>query len=170
MNPEIILELLDELAPLKYFPAAGAARISIARLIGSMAGDMGQVERLIRRMTDGSVFNEWPGPGEVRALYCSMYKPKDGIEAVSAIYLDGFPSDRPRAPRIEAPERRRLAPGEPASADPELAKTVERMAAMRRAPPATKDEIDEIKRLQRERAREDTTREILNETEKEDED
>ena len=167
LNPEDVLELVEELETLQYFPRAPGARVAIARLIAAMAHDINQARRLVTRMTDGSTFNDWPGPHEMRACFCSMWKPRDGIEASSAIYPDGFPPIRPQAPQIASPERKRLERGEALSDDPELDAIVRRAAEKRRlaakpkAPTPTPNEIEEPKRIQRERAQHAETREIL---------
>jgi hypothetical protein len=47
------------------------------------------------------LYPRWPGIGELRALYCSRYRPKDGIEAYSEIY-ERFPHES--RPEQYAPE------------------------------------------------------------------
>jgi len=49
--------------------------------------------RLVQVFTKG-----WPGIGEMRALYCKRFKPKDGIELYSQQFPDGFPSEKQLGP------------------------------------------------------------------------
>ena len=49
--------------------------------------------RLVQVFTKG-----WPGIGEMRALYCKRFKPKDGIELHSQQFPDGFPSEKQLGP------------------------------------------------------------------------
>jgi hypothetical protein len=54
--------------------------------------------RLVQVFTKG-----WPGIGEMRALYCKRFKPKDGIELYSQQFPDGFPSEKQLGP-IDIPD------------------------------------------------------------------
>jgi hypothetical protein len=89
MNPETILNLASELRCLKFFPAEAGVLNAIVRLLGNMCETEDQVRWLIHRMT-GGIYAEWPGVAEMRACYCSKYKPKDGITVYSSVYLE-FP-------------------------------------------------------------------------------
>jgi hypothetical protein len=89
MNFERVAELVAELTSLRYFPSDESARLAIVRMIGEMAENEDQVEWLVRRVPD--LYNEWPGPLELRALFCSRLKPKDGKHAYSKIFPKGFP-------------------------------------------------------------------------------
>jgi hypothetical protein len=187
MNPADILDLVGDLSVLKFFPSNAGARLAIARLIGRMAADMDQVDWLIARMTSG-IYNEWPGPGEMRACFCSRFRPLDGIETSSSVYLDGVPSERPQ---LAAPPPLALPAGHVASvsdsldemvqeigrranlddsiagvADPRVAerKRKLRLRALRNAPVPTADEIAELKASQREHATHEETRRILETT------
>lgn len=94
MNPKRILEMLAEMAMLKYFPANNdAVLIGLARLCVEMCNSESEVRWLVDRMTSG-LYAEWPGPQEMRAVLCSRYKPKDGINAYSTVYLDGIPASK----------------------------------------------------------------------------
>jgi hypothetical protein len=89
MNPETILNLASELRCLKFFPAEAGVLNAIVRLLGNMCETEDQVRWLIHRMT-GGIYAEWPGVAEIRACYCSKYRPKDGITVYSSVYLE-FP-------------------------------------------------------------------------------
>ena len=69
-----------------------------------MADSDEHVRRLVKRAL--AVFNEWPGPRELRALYCSRWRPADGVEAYSMLYPSdesggGFPRDPELPPAPE---------------------------------------------------------------------
>jgi hypothetical protein len=113
--------MLSALAMLKYFPAGNEAVLeSLARMVGSMCENEEQVRWLVDRMTSG-IYGEWPGPAEMRACFCSRFKPKDGINAYSQVYPDGLPPSSEEAKRrLEGPKILALPPGSVASADPGL--------------------------------------------------
>lgn len=118
MNLKRVLEALAGLAMLKYFPASNEAVLAaLARLVVNMCRSEAEVEWLVDRMTSG-LYSEWPGPLEMRAVYCSRYSPKDGINAYSQVYPDGIPLDpRSTSKCISGPEMKALPPGHVVSAD-----------------------------------------------------
>ncbi len=118
MNPEHILEMLNELRALPYFPNDEYVMNALVRLCGSMCDTEDQVRWLVNRMTSG-IYSKWPGVREMRACYVSRFKPKDGINATSEVYLDGLPTDPTARPRIEAPQLLALPEGHTVSADPQ---------------------------------------------------
>jgi hypothetical protein len=81
-----------------------------------------------------ALYDKWPAPHELRAVLCSKFKPKDGIEADSADqrYIeDGIPSDRPQ---ITAATPKRLTAGE-ASNQAELQQMIsDEKVSMKAAP------------------------------------
>jgi hypothetical protein len=190
MNPRDILDLVDQLSALKFFPSAGGARIAIARLIGAIAANMDQVDWLIGVMTSG-IYNEWPGPGEMRGRFCRYFRPLDGIEASCSVCPDGFPGERPQfiAPALPPPPSPPALPaGRVASVSDDLDELVQdiaqrknlnaavadvddprdiarhyrlRLRQLRKAPVPTPDEIEALKTAQRERAEHEETRRIL---------
>ena len=94
---ERVLDMLGGLTLLKFFPADPGARLELAKLVGRMATTEAQVEWLVQRVL--SLCNEWPGPMVLRQIFCSKFKPTDGIEAgATASFPEGPPSER----RIEA--------------------------------------------------------------------
>lgn len=120
MNPEVVLQICGELRVLPFFPNDEGSMNAIVRLCGSMCADEAQVRWLVDRMTSG-IYTEWPGIAEMRGCFCHRFKPKDGINGYSTVYPDGMPPDPTAPPRqITAPAPKRLEPGEPMTADPEL--------------------------------------------------
>jgi hypothetical protein len=146
MNFRNINDMVAELSVLKFFPSEAAARLAIVRMVGEMARSEDQIRWLIRRMTSG-LYAEWPGPGELRACFCSRFPPKDGINAYSSVYLDGIPSERPDQLGISGPEMKALPSGHVASGDKAMDATVQIAAGCQRlkdlsfSAPATKEEI-----------------------------
>lgn len=76
------------LGALSFFPSAsdGGARSGVKVVLRNMIETRIQLEWLV------SVFinriGRWHGPAELRAVYCTKFKPLDGIEGWSQ--LDGF--------------------------------------------------------------------------------
>lgn len=87
---------IAKLSLLKFFPSDAMARLALVEMVCGFSESNIQIEWLVKRAL--VVFNEWPGPHELRALFCSRWKPRDGNEAYSAIYPatesgGGFPRD-----------------------------------------------------------------------------
>lgn len=121
---EHVADILSGLCLLPFFPAEDGARLALAEMIAEMAESEDQVKWLVKRMT-GGLYAEWPGPGEVRAVFCARFKPRDGLTAYSSVYPDGIPSEFP----VESSPVLALPPGHVASIDPELEHAVREVAA-----------------------------------------
>lgn len=135
VNAHTVAKTLAKLAMLKYFPADKEARTAIVEMVCGMASDEAQVDWLVRRVL--ALFNEWPGPQELRAVFCSKFAPRDGINACSQVYLDGIPSERTNAPALPPSKPvAQLSGGGAPCGDSEMAQAIVRAAdAMRlRAP------------------------------------
>ncbi len=96
---------IAKLSLLKYFPSDPFARTALVEMICGFSESNVQIEWLVKRAL--VVFNEWPGPHELRALFCSRWRPVDGNEAYSALYPasengGGFPRD-PALPPLPSP-------------------------------------------------------------------
>jgi hypothetical protein len=101
-------EQIAKLTLMKFFPQEKQARAALVEMVCSMAGDNERIEWLVRRAL--VLFNEWPGPKELRALLCSRWKPADGVEAYSSVYISdenggGFPTEKPAPPPMLTPGR-----------------------------------------------------------------
>jgi hypothetical protein len=106
LDIEKVFEILGGLTLLKFFPTEPAARVELAKLVGQMATTHEQVEWLVARTI--ALCNEWPGPRTLRQIFCSKFKPRDGIEAgPTEIFPEGVPSERP----IQSSVRPALPPG-----------------------------------------------------------
>lgn len=110
-----------ELTVLPFFPANQEARILILDMLKDMVRNAGRapgdtpeqvqekdqaaLDWLIRRAI--TLWSKWEGLRELRAIYCSRYRPGDGIETTSSLYLDGVPYD-PSLPRLALPAPQEL--------------------------------------------------------------
>ncbi len=115
-------DAVADLGSLKFFPANVRVRLTVVRMIRDMACTDDQVKWLIGRTLQ--LYNAWEGPRELRALYCSRFKPRDGIEAQSSIYVEGFPAETKSDPKLP------FAPSA-LTADPELDQAVREVAEMK---------------------------------------
>ena len=124
MNLRNVVKMLAELAALKYFPAGNeAVLLALARLCGDMCENEAQVRWIVDQMTSG-IYQEWPGPQELRAVLCNRWRPKDGINAYSTVYPDGLPLSKERRLEIAAAALKALPPGHNVSVDMRLEQTV----------------------------------------------
>jgi hypothetical protein len=75
-----ISDTVTELAQLKYFPSDDGAREGIMRLLLRLVefGRVDQLAWLVRVMVDR--VGVWNGPVELRGVFCTRFKPADGIE------------------------------------------------------------------------------------------
>lgn len=133
MNVAKISGILEGLAVLKYFPSDDGARAALLKIVLAMAASESQVAWLVDRMTNG-LYNEWPGPRELRACFCSKFAPWDGQNAYSEVYADGIPSEKPALLEIAGPPLRQLPAGRIVTADTELDGKVLALAASKAMP------------------------------------
>lgn len=82
-TPEQLNGATEELRAIPYFPTADAATIAIAIAIGKFVDDVSRLRWLID--TAVSSMREWKGVAEMRGLYCTHFRPADGIEANCAV-------------------------------------------------------------------------------------
>ena len=70
---------VEELAAIPYFPQGAGAKLAIAVQLGRFVDN----NQKLRWLVDSAVnaMKEWKGVAELRGLYCTRYKPSDGIEA-----------------------------------------------------------------------------------------
>jgi hypothetical protein len=126
MNFEEIMQIIGKWGgTLKFFPSDPDARIGIAEEIGEMASEADQVRWLVGRLP--KLYQEWPAMHEVRAVFCSKFQPRDGIEVYSRTFPDGIPSEKQNLPALPAATPRQL-PGDVLSAAASLHSTVTDLA------------------------------------------
>lgn len=119
---EATYKAVQDLAALKFFPSNVGVRLAVVRVVRDMATSDQQVQWLVRRALQ--LFDSWEGPRELRALFCSRYKPRDGIEATSSVYPEGFPPEHKREPKL-------LINPNLVSADPQLDREVRKVAELK---------------------------------------
>lgn len=112
---------IAELTLLKYFPQDEYAQGALVRMICEMSENDAQIDWLVKRTL--SLYNEWPGPQTLRAIFCRRFKPADGIEANVSVdesrrWEAIAEPDVPGYPRIATQEARALPAGKVAAADP----------------------------------------------------
>lgn len=136
---------VEALEALPFFPSGEIARTMIANEIRAMCSSPEQAHWLIQKMY--RTYDKWPGPRELRAAFCSKYKPADGAQVHSAVYADGIPSDREQgiippgssAPALSSgPQMEALPEGHKVTADAQLEKVVHQAVDMMPRMPAAK--------------------------------
>ena len=96
MELKKLLDLVAQLSVLRLFPSDPGGRVAVAKQLLAMCDTWEHAQWVVKRMSD--LYNEWPGPRELRAVYCSRYKPKDDYEVNSSdprFVAEGFPRERP---------------------------------------------------------------------------
>lgn len=82
-NSEELNHAVQRMSVLAFFPAGQAAGVEIVRILASMCATYEQLDWLVSTMIDR--VGEWKGPKEMRGLFCTRYRPADGIEAECSI-------------------------------------------------------------------------------------
>lgn len=85
MKAEIV-RAIARLSVLKFFPPDGPARTELMRFFERMVSTPQQLNWLVNSLIDR--VGEYPGTAEIRGLFCTRFKPKDGIEVCCT--LPGF--------------------------------------------------------------------------------
>ena len=135
VEPIPVLEAVEQvntLACLAFFPSETEARAAIAEELVKICPNLNEARWLMARFRQ--LFNKWPGPRELRAVYCSRNKPRDGYEVVSDHYPDGVPvppagSELSCRPALESPQYPALPPGHVITADPMFENDIRELAA-----------------------------------------
>jgi hypothetical protein len=139
ISEPVMRKLIARLSLLPFFPAQTEAKVEISEVVEEFAEADEQVDWLGRRML--ALYKEWPGPRELRACFCSRYKPKDGFSICSAVYAKqgGIPSERPAEGLLLGP---RLLPGQQrdkvTTQDPVYALAIAKAAEVMTMPPLSR--------------------------------
>jgi hypothetical protein len=127
-------KLLANLSLIKQFPSGEDQQQALAEYIVKFAETDEQLDWLGERAVD--LCREWPGAIELRGIFCSRFKPKDG----KSIIATAFGEDGIAREKEEQRERERLPEGVKASVDPAIEETIVSLAKAkdikRRAPVA----------------------------------
>ena len=65
------------LSLLRFFPSDPVQVVAVGSLLESMCESREQLQWLVQQ---ASRLSEWPGPGELRGMLCTRFRPADGIE------------------------------------------------------------------------------------------
>lgn len=82
-TPSEITKAVRKLSILKFFPAGDAERETLMEILDEMVGESAQLSWLVSVMVNQ--VGEWLGPKELRGVFCTRFKPLDGIEVWSTI-------------------------------------------------------------------------------------
>lgn len=86
-----ISQAVEDLGSLKFFPPAAGAKHGVMELLYRMVETPAQLNWLVRTMVDR--VGQWHGTLEVRGVYCTRFKPKDGIEATCSMSMGFTPEE-----------------------------------------------------------------------------
>lgn len=94
LTKEGIMRASSRIALLPFFPASDTnARAVLMEEILLICESDEHAHWLALRMTQ--IFkSKWPGLAEMRALYCKRFRPRDGVQADSECFPDGFPTEQ----------------------------------------------------------------------------
>ena len=101
IDPKTALDCVRRMSALNFFPREDEAKTAIAECVMDMCNAPQEAYWLARRMLE--LYNEWPGPREMRAAFCSKYIPRDKHEVNSTVYGDGIPSEKNNRPALPPP-------------------------------------------------------------------
>lgn len=135
LTPETAAAGVAKMALMAFFPGDPDIRAALVSVLMDTVETDEQLDWLVNRAL--RLYGKWPGVAEIRALYCSRWKPKDGMETYSAIYPEGIPSDRKRSqPERDAPR------GGPVTANADFDREI-RLVADRKKLQAGRKESDD---------------------------
>jgi len=124
MNFDRVMRLIGEWAgTMRFFPSDPDARLGLAKQLARMVGSEEQLRWLVETLP--TLYSEWPGLRELRALYCMKFRPMDGIEVASEVYPDGLTREQlnPGMKELPAAPMLQLPPSE-ITTDPEMKELV----------------------------------------------
>ena len=100
ITAEAFSDLLNCLSLLPFFPADEGARKELLKDVTRYATNDDQVRWLGQRAIQ--LYTDWPGARELRALFCSRFKPRDGWEVTSGQFAEGIIPPDPSLPPAHA--------------------------------------------------------------------
>ncbi len=72
-------QCVAEIASLPFFPTDEITRAGLMRSLVEMANHPGELRELSKRVR--THYRKWPSEAEIRGVFCTFAKPRDGIEA-----------------------------------------------------------------------------------------
>jgi len=82
-------KLLTQLSLLRFFPSQPEMRQALADYIEQFANTDEELDWLGKEMI--RLYREWPSVAELRALFCSKFQPKDGLNNLPTCAACGEP-------------------------------------------------------------------------------
>jgi hypothetical protein len=129
ISKETAAVVVEAMSSMPFFPTAAGARFLIGEEIRSMCENSEEAFWLAQRMAQ--LYKSWPGPREMRLVYCGRHRPLDGVDiiGISDFYPDGIPTEA-ETMGLLAREQKFLPPpkGEPVSAAPSIDLTMRDLA------------------------------------------
>ena len=111
LNLDEVMNVVGRFAAMKFYPSGNPeVAIAVAEELAERSHDIEEIRWTVKRVV--KLYPEWPGINEVRAVYCSRWRPFDGVEAFSSNprFCDGIPSEREHVPMLEAPRNPEIEP------------------------------------------------------------
>ncbi len=105
-----ISKAVEFMGSIKFFPKESGAQEGIMRSLSDFVCDQKQLEWLTK--TAVNFMPEWGGVTQLRALYCTRWKPLDGLEGGFCTVPGYTPNDN-EGRAIEAPSQMALPAGTP---------------------------------------------------------
>lgn len=133
ISTEAAMQAARSLAVMAYFPADEIAVTQITDEILGLCQTLDQAHWLIKKML--RTYTTWPGLRELRACFCSKFRPADGFEVASSVYLEGVPSDSEQLPAWALPPPEYLQLAAPDQEPPSSALEIELIRRYRRRMP-----------------------------------
>jgi hypothetical protein len=111
MDFDVVSGLVASLGAMKFFPADPPVRVALVQTMGEMTDDVDAVRWLVKKLR--TEYAEWPGEHEMRKIFCTRFRPLDGVVVCDGDYgpytftlAPGQPW--PKAAALPAPERKQL--------------------------------------------------------------
>lgn len=141
-----------QLSMLRYFPQ-GDAQKAIAMFLAQLCGTGERLQWLVSQLVNR--VGDWPGPAQVRGIFCTRFRPADGKEADCTLAgftaADGeLASARKDPPALTAGEATKLIAGlrrEP-TIDEQIAEYRERARRFCKSPATVRDCMARIAELE----------------------
>lgn len=157
MSPTMddVQDAIATMSLLKFFPSGDVAVRVLIDLLIRLCSTREQLNWLVETLINR--IGEWPGPAQLRALFCTRFPPADGIEGPPC-ELSGFtPADgEQRYVELEAKrgvlldsQKQRLLPGEveTVSGDDKMQSLIGDLAAAKQMPGTPRTRLDYRKRV-----------------------
>lgn len=72
-----LCRVIDALSILRFFPKEARERAQVIGILHRMCNNQRELYWLLDRAL--IAWNDWPGPRDLRALFCTKFRPRDGV-------------------------------------------------------------------------------------------